>query len=312
MEQLKVSIDSIARGTRCPHEIIVIDGGSTDGTIEYLKSRKDITPVFQGKLLGTARCYNEVWRQVRCKYTTFWSDDTELMDGSLDLAAEILESNPSIGLVGLKMKDTIGPKKVEPYLGGLSEYGVLNCNHGFLSMKILKAVGYFNEGYRSYTIDTDLTTSVLCCGKTVVMTKQISVMHHREWAEREKAEEKINSATGGIDNGKIYREKFKFLGPSNTLGARLRAKLIWHLACALSFRSSPGSVRFGLNSRDWHNLAWGRYIRLADPLENMGRPYYLVQRIPRRVLLSEMNPYRHLVTAGNGQELSAKTEVEEL
>ena len=71
LEALKVVIDAIHAQTTCSHEIIVIDGGSTDGTIEYLESRSDITPVFQGKLLGAPRSYNEVWRQVESKYTAW-------------------------------------------------------------------------------------------------------------------------------------------------------------------------------------------------------------------------------------------------
>ena len=35
LDLLKRTLDSIAAGTRCSHEIIVIDGGPTDGTIEW-------------------------------------------------------------------------------------------------------------------------------------------------------------------------------------------------------------------------------------------------------------------------------------
>jgi len=55
LDLLRPVIDSIARGTRTPIEIIVIDGGSTDGTVEYLRTDPRVTPVLQGELLGTAR-----------------------------------------------------------------------------------------------------------------------------------------------------------------------------------------------------------------------------------------------------------------
>ena len=295
LDLLKRTLNSITAGTHCSHEIIVIDGGSTDGTIEYLESRPGITSVFQGKLLGTARCYNQVWRRVESKYTTWLSDDTEIVGDSLDLAVNILEAHPEIGMVGLKMKDTRGPRKIRPYLGGLSEYGILACNHGVLSMDLLRSVGYFNEDYRSYTIDSDLTASVLCAGKSVALTKHISVLHHREWAEREDSEEKVLCDMDGIDNAKIYHEKFKFLEVSRTFPVRVRGWLIYHLTRLLFLRATPDSKRLGLNRRDWYNLAGGRFIRLTDPLENMRRPYYLVQRIPRDLLRSGANPCRHLV-----------------
>lgn len=298
---LKRTLDSIAAGTRCSHEIIVIDGGSTDGTIEYLKSHPGITLVFQGKLLGTSRCYNQVWKQVESKYTVWLSDDTEIVDGTLDLAVSILETNPEIGMVGLKMKDTQGPAKTRPYLGGLSQYGILTCNHGVLSMHLLRSVGYFNEDYRSYSIDPDLTASVLCTGKSVAMTRHVSVLHHREWAEHE-GKEKVLREMGGIDNSKIYHEKFKFLKASRTFSVRVRGRVVRYLARILFLRATPDSKRLGLNHRDWYNLAGGRFICLTDPLENMRRPYYLVQRIPRSLLVLETNPYRHLVGSANGPE----------
>lgn len=296
---LKRALESIASGTTCSHEVIVIDGGSTDGTIEYLKSLPNITPVFQGKLLGASRAYNEVWRQIECKYTCWLSDDTEIVDGSLDMAINILEARPEIGMVGLKMKDTMGPKQWKPYAGGICIYGLLNCNHGILSMDLLRAVGFFNESYRAYTIDKDLTASVLCAGKSVVMTKQVSVLHHREWAADVSgsvtASEKAKSELGGINNAAIYREKFKFL--DRQTAPRIDFK-VWAgipLGRVLFFRAAPETVRFGLKRRDWQNVTNCRFIRVTDSLESLGRPYHLVQRIPRSLLMVEANPYRPLV-----------------
>ena len=169
----------MACGTRTPIEIVAIDGGSTDGTVEYLRTEPRVTPVLQGELLGTARSYNRVWRHVETPYSCWLSDDTDLVSGSLDTAIEILDADPTIGMVGLKMKDTRGPGRHEPYRGGLSEYGILNCNHGVLRTDLARRVGFFNESYRSYMIDPDLTASILCTGHKVVMTRQVAVLQQR-------------------------------------------------------------------------------------------------------------------------------------
>jgi GT2 family glycosyltransferase len=293
---LQKTLDSISNGARCSHEIIVIDGGSTDGTIEYLKSHSGITSVFQGELLGTSRCYNRVWREIESKYTCWLSDDTEVVTGSLDIAVHILEKHPEFGMVGLKMKDVVGPARDIPYSGGLSVYGILNCNHGVLSTALLRSVGYFNENYRSYFIDPDLTASVLCTGKCIVMTKRINIYHYRAYTETgETVEEQMKREMGGIDNEKIYQEKFRFLEASLTPGVWIKKQVGRCLGKILFLQSRPDSIRFRLNHCDRINITHGRFIRLTDPLENIRHPYHLVQKIPAKLLISEANPYRHLV-----------------
>ena len=294
---LKTVVEAIERGTRTPHELIVIDGGSTDGTIEYLPSDPRITPVLQGELLGTARCYNRVWRHVDSTYTCWLSDDTEIAPGALDAAIAILEDDATIGMVGLKMKDTKGPGRFEPYRGGISEFGVLNCNHGVFRTALGRQIGFFNEGYRSYMIDPDITASILSTGHRVVMTRDVAVLHHREWAEKE-GDEKVARDMGGIDNFAIYRRKFGFLARSNSLGARLRSRFVRYVWRVLFLGAGQGSRRFGLNRRDWINLAGGRFISLFDPLMHVGRPYHLAQSVPAALLASPDNPYRHLEATG--------------
>ena len=292
LELLRTVVDAIEHGTRTPHELIVIDGGSTDGTVEYVQNDSRITPVLQGKLIGTARCYNRVWRHVESRYTCWLSDDTEIVPESLDTAVRILDTDPTVGMVGLKMKDTKGPGRFEAYRGGISEYGILNCNHGVLRTSLAQRVGLFNESYRSYMIDPDLTASVLCAGHRVVMTREVAVLHHREWAERDGPEidAKVERDRGGIDNAGIYHEKFAFLAPTRTWPARLRARLVRYAARVLFLGASPDARRLWLNRRDWVNLAGGRFISILDPVQHLGLPYHLAQAIPASRLASPDNP----------------------
>lgn len=294
LEALKVVIDAIHEQTKCSHEIIVIDGGSTDGTVEYLKSRNDVTPVFQGKLLGVPRSYNEVWREVESKYTAWLSDDTELTNNGLDLAVQILEDDPEIGMVGLKTRDVIGPRVVVPYVGALSMFRILNCNHGVMPTEVVRSVGFFNEDYPMYMIDPDLTASILCTGKKVVMTKPVCVLHRPAWALQDKAGKKKDRLKG-VDHLEIYRRKFFFLEKRSLMEQVKRVVRFAFYGLYLNMLSNAIMEMLGLNSRDWQNLTKSRFIHLFDPIKNRSKPYHNEQQIHRNILLRPANPYRHLV-----------------
>lgn len=294
LEALKTAVNAVSAQTLCSHEIIVIDGGSTDGTIEYLQSRDDITPVFQGKLLGAPRAYNQVWHEIESKYTCWLSDDTELTNSGLDLAVQILENDPEIGMVGLKTKDVVGPRVNIPYVGALSEYRILNCNHGVMPTELARSVGFFNEDYPMYMIDPDLTASILCTGKKVVMTRSVCVLHRPAWALVNKTTKKKDRLKG-VDHVAIYKKKFSFLQKRSLLEQARRGVRFILYALYFPWLSRYIMRLLGMNSRDWHNLNKSRFIDLFDPIKNMARPYHNEQRIYRHVLNRKGNLYRHLM-----------------
>lgn len=294
LDALKIAVDAIQEQTQTPHELIVIDGGSTDGTIEFLKSRNDITPVFQGKLLGVPRAYNQVWRKVDSKYTAWLSDDTELTNAGLDLAVQILENDLEIGMVGLKTKDVIGPRAHIPYVGSLSEYRILNCNHGVMPTELVRSVGFFNEDYPMYMIDPDLTASILCTGRKVVMTRPVCVLHRPVWALIDKAQKKQDRLKG-MDHSEIYRKKFAFLQKRSLWEQTKRGMRFLLYALYAPWLTVILMKWLRLNSRDWNNLTKARFICLFDPIVNRSKPHHNEQRIFRHILLRESNPYRHLI-----------------
>ena len=193
------------------HEIVVIDAGSTDGTIEYLEGLQGIRLVCDGKRLGQARSYNRVFQTLTSKYVCWLSDDNVLRDGMLDLAVSILEEHPEIGMVALKTRDVIGPFQHAAYIGGISSVGILNCNQGVIRNSILRKVGYFGEEFRDYGIDSDLTAKVLLKGWQVVYTKEIAINHYREWmmdTDSADYQKRMERQTRSLQ---LYHEKYEFL-----------------------------------------------------------------------------------------------------
>jgi GT2 family glycosyltransferase len=263
----------------------VIDGGSTDGTIEYLKNRGDITPVFQGKLIGAARACNEVWKNVECKYTAPFADDEECLPGAFDFAINILEKNPDIGMVGLKIKDLAGPKKHQSFNGGVFSPGILCMSQPVCKMDVLKAVGFIDERFISYRADADLTASFLCAGKKVVMTKNLTVLHHREWAEDLKKLEEAKNRSNVKESKKALYHKFKFLEQSkNTISYRLKKRV-----------GSFINKTLNLQKRDLEVIGQLVFMKIYDPIITINKPYHFIQKVPEKFLKHQENPYRHLV-----------------
>jgi GT2 family glycosyltransferase len=178
---LRCCLEALLDRINVDHEIVVIDAGSTDGTIDYLKEIPSIRLVCDGERLGQARSYNRVFKTITSKYTCWLSDDNVVRDGMLDLTVRVLEENQDIGMVTLKTKDVIGPFRNADYIGGISSVGILNCNQGVVRTDVLRDVGFFSEEFRDYGIDSDLTAKVLIKGWKVVYTKAIAVNHYREW-----------------------------------------------------------------------------------------------------------------------------------
>lgn len=277
LERLRECIDSIRRETSVPTRICVTDAGSTDGTVEYLNSicSDAIQVILHPQRLGQARAYNEIFAQVDTPYVCWLSDDNVVVDRGLDRAVRVLESVPTVGMVGLKVKDVQGPFSSEPYIGGMSEAGILNVNQGVLRTGILQKLGGFSEEFMDYGIDPDLTARVLYAGHDIVYTKDVAILHWREWGESEILAAQM---TKQAKYQALYREKYcDEHGSMPVARARIRAvssvKRVLRMVSRLI-----GSDRAEHWARDWYNVVTGRYISLSDPIRTLGKDYHLVQR----------------------------------
>jgi GT2 family glycosyltransferase len=289
-DQIQRMVESVQRETSIPYILYITDAGSTDGTIEYLETiRSDvIRPLLVGKLLGQARAYNDVFEQVTTPYVCWLSDDNEVVNHGLDVAVAILKRDARIGMVALKTRDKVGPFVSAPYIGGLSDIGVLNVNQGVLKTEVLNRVGRFSETFKDYGIDPDLTAKVLFSGYDIVYTKPVALHHYRNWStdksspEYKKIKEKNERARH------LYSAKYgQFVRPSLTL--RLKHKVRNFLKGRPSRANGQEKAIASSNlARDWTNILGGRYISLFDVLLHYEKPYHLRQRCPRHQLPTEL------------------------
>lgn len=287
LEQLKQAINSILKETSWQVKIYITDAGSSDGSIEYLKSiaSDKVVPIFKGEKLGQAKAYNEVFEIIDTPYVCWLSDDNVVVNKGLDTAVNILAENPQIGMVALKTQDQQGPFKEAPYIGGVSAIGILNVNQGVLRTNILKQVGGFSETFRDYGIDPDLTAKVLFSGHDIVYTKQIAIHHYRNWSEDTNSPEYQQMMERQKKYKQLYLEKYQPYAQGGWLW-RLKTIFWAFLRRSLGINkkfNSDQPIFLDLITRDWHNIMTSRYISLAEPLINQALPYYLVQHCPTTI-----------------------------
>jgi len=117
--QLELIRQSLERIRRCAdeiHELIVVDNGSDDEAIEYLKSQKDIQLILNSEPPGIAKGYNQGAELVSGKYILFMSCDSLLTENCLKSMLCCLQSNETAAMVGPMSNDVSGHQRISiPY-----------------------------------------------------------------------------------------------------------------------------------------------------------------------------------------------------
>lgn len=280
IDQLKSCIQSVVNQTESSFKLYVTDAGSTDGTIEYLKSiaSDSIIPIFVGERIGQAKAYNDVFAIVDTPYVCWLSDDNVVVNNGLDVALNILKADSSIGMVALKTKDMQGPFANAPYIGGISEAGILNVNQGMLPTHVLKQVGGFSEEFRDYGIDPALTAEVLFAGYKIVYTKIIALHHYRNWSEDPTSENYKWLQERHQLAKELYASKYSNSAHNATSTNKYKRYAIHKLGKILSKAFKAGDIRASVFFRDLFNALSGAYISNFDAIKHKNKEYHLVQR----------------------------------
>lgn len=168
---LKLTIESVRQElARCSfsHEIIVVDGGSTDGTLKWLARQKDIISIIQHN--RGEWCDKPVERRswgyfmnlgFKCaqgKYVCMLSDDCLVVSGAIRNGVDLFEKNlaagRNVGAVAFYWRNW--PEQ-EKYRVGRTLGNRMFVNHGLYLKAALEDVGYCDEeGYLFYHADGDL------------------------------------------------------------------------------------------------------------------------------------------------------------
>lgn len=190
---LKLTIESIRQELSqapFPAEIIVVDGGSTDGTLKWLIKQKDVITVVQhnrgewrGKKIerrSWGYFMNLGFKCAQGKYVCMLSDDCLVVPGAItngvNLFEEELGKGKKVGAVAFYWRNWPEQQK---YWIGLTFGNKIFVNHGMYSKKALEDVGYIDEEtFAFYHADGDLSLRMWQKGYVCIDSPDSYIEHY--------------------------------------------------------------------------------------------------------------------------------------
>ena len=188
-------------------EMIVVDGGSTDGTLNWLKKQKDVITIIQhnrGKWHGKqierrswGYFMNLGFKCAQGKYVCMLSDDCLVVPGAIVngyyLFEKELEKGNNIGAVAFYWRNW---PEMETYWVGYTLGEKLFVNHGIYLNSAIKCVDYIDEDFKFYFADGDLCLKLWKSGYHVIPSEE-SYIEHLSHANR--GVRKTNSINNNLE-----------------------------------------------------------------------------------------------------------------
>ena len=147
---LAEALESLVSQTMPPLEIVVVDGGSTDGSDDVARSFEPVNLVRQ-ESEGIAGAWNEGIAAARGELLTFLDSDDRLLPDAIAKGVALLEQRPeiemSIGRVRYFLEPGFGhPPGFRPELLEGDHFGALPG--GMITRRsVFERAGLFDQGY---------------------------------------------------------------------------------------------------------------------------------------------------------------------
>ena len=279
-------------------EVIVVDNGSTDGSLEHLAVRTGVRVLAQGRNLGYAEANNAGIAAAGCDLVLLLNNDTRPRPGFLAPLVEALDREPLAGAAQAKLLTVEQPPRIDSYGSYLTWSGFLYhrlfeqpdpppeppfevfAAKGaalLLRRDLLAQVGAFDADFFAYMEDTDLCWRIWLSGRNVLCVPASVVLH-------------VGGGTAGTLASEVvifhsFKNRLTML-VKNLSGARLAAVLPIHLALCLGAAAAYAArgrwrqARGILGALGWEAAHLGSVLARRR----------LVQRTLRRVSDAELWP----------------------
>ena len=155
----------------CPHEIILIDNGSEDGTLELVRAQvPGVICIETGQNWGFAKANNLGIRNAQGKFVLLLNSDTKILDDSLDRLLRYIEKLPEVGAVGPRQLDGEGKLQLSwGHFPTLVSETFRKLLHHRLSFNDLRIRDYLEEKYSESTRVDWISGSCLLARREVLL-----------------------------------------------------------------------------------------------------------------------------------------------
>lgn len=190
---LQATIETLRQDVKeIDHEIIVVDGGSDDGTIEWLIAQKDIISMIQhnrGEWRGKpierkswGYFMNLGFKIAQGKYICMLSDDClvlpSAMQNGIDTFETQLKQGKKVGAVAFYWRNW--PEQ-QDYWVGIAWGDRMFVNHGLYLREVMEKINFADEdNYFFYHADGDICLRLWEAGYVVVDSSKSFIEHYSD------------------------------------------------------------------------------------------------------------------------------------
>ncbi len=216
-EFLKATIASVrSELAQEEREIIVVDGGSDDGSLDWLVEQKDVMTIIQynrGSWNGQdlprrswGYFMNIAFRASSAPLVCMLSDDCLVVPGAIRNGMEVLASNGKLGAVAFYWRNW--PEE-DKYSVGYSFGDRMFVNHGIFRAQALRDVDYIDaDSYAFYHADGDLGQRMWEAGWECAASPSSFVEHFSHANPRQRAANRLVASQDWSE----YESRWKHLG----------------------------------------------------------------------------------------------------
>jgi GT2 family glycosyltransferase/Flp pilus assembly protein TadD len=304
LEYTRECLESIKQYTPEPHEIIFVDNGSTDGTVEWLREiiskHSNCRLIENGSNFGFARGCNQGIEAATGDYILLLNNDVVVTENWLSGLLDCLQSEPNIGIVGPVTNNLSGiqqdPEAVYKTMGDMHAYARtfwMKNRHrriplrrivGFCMLfrrSLVESIGLLDENFGTGNFeDDDYCLRAALEGYRNFVAGDVFIHHY---GSRSFIGNKIDYAATLGGHRKIFSEKWSNIKRDSELGEKLLVLSKIENAESLGFKGEvdqavavciEGIGEFPEQALMYQTLAWilleaKRYHEAFEAIEAM-------------------------------------------